>query len=245
MITISSSSQGIQMANIKKHVGKVKSTDKRCVVVFMQLPDSKGHALIIDVEALQPRYEQILLEVVDSQEGQNENDLASAMARRTVQESGRTVLEEFHVQGLMRKEPIENIIMMPRPNAPFPLRDILEQLGKLDETVEPAAPAVNDHADVKYNAFTNNMNAQDEEKRQAMAMNFLMEADMLIEEANKKREQAYAVAPELRPRKAVKAAVAAEPVLAEVPREGNKRGRKTNAQRAAIAAAAAASGNNG
>jgi len=231
------------MANIKKHVGKVKSTDKRCVVVFMQLPDSKGHALIIDVEALQPRYEQILLEVVDSQEGQNENDLASAMARRTVQESGRTVLEEFHVQGLMRKEPIDNIIMMPRPNAPFPLRDILEQLGKLDETVAPEAPVVNDHADVKYNAFTNNMNAQDEEKRQAMAMNFLMEADMLIEEANKKREQAYAVAPELRPRKAVKAAVAAEPVLAEVPSEGKKRGRKTNAQRAAIAAAAAAGGN--
>lgn len=233
------------MANIKKHVGKVKSTDKRCVVVFMQLPDAKGHALIIDVEALQPRYEQILLEVVDSQEGQNENDLASAMARRTVQESGRTVLEEFHVQGLMRKEPITNIIMMPRPNAPFELRDILEQLGKLDETVVPAPVAPNDNAEVKYNAFTNNMNAQDEEKRQAMAMNFLMEADMLTDEANKKREQAYAVAPELRPRKAVKAAVAAEPVLAEVPSTGNKRGRKTNAQRAAIAAAAAASGNNG
>lgn len=234
------------MANIKKHVGKVKSTDKRCVVVFMQLPDEKNNALIIDVEALQPRYEQILLEVVDSAEGQSENDLASAMARRTVQESGRTVLEEFHRHGLMRKEPIENIIMMPRPNAPFPLRDILEQLGKLDETVAPAAPAVNDNAEVKYNAFTNNMNAQDEEKRQAMAMNFLMEADMLIEEANKKREQAYAVAPELRPRKAApKAAVAAEPVLAEVPSTGNKRGRKTNAQRAAIAAAAAASGNNG
>jgi hypothetical protein len=243
MIATRSSPQGITMANIKKHVGKVKSTDKRCVVVFMQLPDEKNHALIIDVEALQPRYEQILLEVVDSQEGQNENDLASAMARRTVQESGRTVLEEFHVHGLMRKEPIENIIMMPRPNAPFPLRDILEQLGKLDETVAEAPAVPNNNAEVKYNAFTNNMNAQDEEKRQAMAMNFLMEADMLVAEANKKREQAYAVAPELRPRKAAKAVVAAEPVLAEVPETTNKRGRKTNAQRAAIAAAAA--GNNG
>lgn len=232
------------MANIKKHVGKVKSTDKRCVVVFMQLPEEKNQALIIDVEALQPRYEQILLEVVDSQEGQNENDLAAAMARRTVQESGRTVLEEFHRQGLMRKEPVENIIMMPRPNAPFPLRDILEQMGKLDETVTPEVAAPNTNAEVKYNAFTNNMNAQDEEKRQAMAMNFLMEADMLIDEANKKREQAYAVAPELRPRKAAAAPtapVAAEPVLAEVA-SGKKRGRKTNAERAAIAAS---SGNNG
>jgi hypothetical protein len=235
------------MANIKKHVGKVKSTDKRCVVVFMQLPDEKNQALIIDVEALQPRYEQILLEVVDSAEGQNENDLASAMARRTVQESGRTVLEEFHRHGLMRKEPIENIIMMPRPNAPFPLRDILEQLGKLDENTAPVEAVVpNDNAEIKYNAFTNNMNAQGEEKRQAMAMNYLMEAEMLDNEASKKREQAYAVAPELRPRKAApiaatQASVDGEPVLEDVG-GAKKRGRKTNAERAAIAANSANNG---
>lgn len=224
------------MANIKKHVGKVKSTDKRCVVVFMQLPEEKGHALIIDVEALQPRYEQILLAVVDSQEGQNENDLASAMARRTVQDSGRTVLEEFHRQGLMRKEPIDNIIMMPRPNAPFALRDILQQLGKLDDLPTDAPSTPNDNAEVKYNAFTTNMNAQGEEKRQAMAMNFLMEAQLLDTEANKKREQAYAVAPELRPKKASKPAaaqtpVAPSPVLAEIEptKVPAKRGRKPKA----------------
>ena len=217
------------MANIKKHVGKVKSTDKRCVVVFMQLPTEKDFALIIDVEALQPRYEQILLAVVDSVEGQSENDLASAMARRTVQESGRTVLEEFHVHGLMRKEPMDNIIMMPRPNMPFPLRDILQQLGKLDDT-SVAEPVVNDNAEVKYNAFTNNANAADEEKRQAMAMNFMMEADMLDAEANKKREQAYAVAPELRPKR--KSPVAAAPVLTELApavKVPAKRGRKPKA----------------
>ena len=187
------------MSNIKKHVGKVKSTDKRCVVVFMQLPDNKHKALIIDVEALQPRYEQILLAVVDSAEGQQENDLAAAMARRTVQETGRTVLEEFHNLGLMRTEPISNIIMMPRPNTPFPLVDILEQLGRLSDAV--VAPVVeNDNSEVKYNPIVSNMNAADEEKRQQMAMNFIAEADMLDQEAAKKREQAYQYAPELRPK---------------------------------------------
>src|SRR5690606_30407520 len=115
------------MSVIKKHVGKIKSTDQRCVVVFMQLPEDKEHALIINVEALQPRYEQLLLEVVDSAEGQNEKVLAKAMARRTVPETGRTIMEEFHMRGLMRAESVDNIIMMPRPNMPIPLTVVLQQ----------------------------------------------------------------------------------------------------------------------
>lgn len=183
---------------IKKHVGKIKSTDARCVIVFMQLPDDKQKALIIDVEALQPRYEQILLSVVDSAEGQSENDLASAMARRTVQETGNTVLTEFHRLGLMRAESIDNIILLPQPNTPYQLRDILKQMGKLDDTVDAPAPH-NANAEVKYNPIVNNMNAAEDEKRTNQAMNFIAEAEMLEGEANRKREQAYRLAPELRP----------------------------------------------
>lgn len=182
---------------IKKHVGKVRSTDGRCVIVFMQLPEDKQKALIIDVEALPPRYEQLLLSVVDSQEGQSENDLASAMSRRTVQDTGNTVLTEFHRLGLMRAESIDNIILLPQPNTPFPLRDILQQMGKLD-AVDLVTP-VNNNAEVKYNPIVSNMNAAEEEKRKNQAMNFIAEAEMLENEANRKREQAYRLAPEIRP----------------------------------------------
>lgn len=182
---------------IKKHVGKVRSTDGRCVIVFMQLPEDKQKALIIDVEALPPRYEQLLLSVVDSPEGQSENDLASAMSRRTVQDTGNTVLTEFHRLGLMRAESIDNIILLPQPNTPFPLRDILQQMGKLND-IDLVAP-VNNNAEVKYNPIVSNMNAADEEKRKNQAMNFIAEAEMLESEANRKREQAYRLAPEIRP----------------------------------------------
>ncbi len=182
---------------IKKHVGKVRSTDGRCVIVFMQLPEDKQKALIIDVEALPPRYEQLLLSVVDSQEGQSENDLASAMSRRTVQDTGNTVLTEFHRLGLMRAESIDNIILLPQPNTPFPLRDILQQMGKLND-LDVVAPT-NNNAEVKYNPIVNNMNAAEEEKRKNQAMNFIAEAEMLENEANRKREQAYRLAPEIRP----------------------------------------------
>jgi hypothetical protein len=167
----------------------------------MQLPDDKEKALIIDVEALPPRYEQILLSVVDSPEGQNETDLASAMARRTVQETGNTVLTEFHRLGLMRAESIDNIILLPQPNIPYPLRDVLRQLGKLDTAeVENLAQVYDNQAsEVKYNPIVSNMNAAEEEKRKNHAMNFIAEAEMLESEAQRKREQAYRLAPELRP----------------------------------------------
>lgn len=189
------------MSAIKKHVGKIKSTDQRCVVVFMQLPDDKEKALIINVESLAPRYEQLLLEVVDSAEGQQEKDLANAMARRLVPETKRTIIEEFHARGLMRAEPIDNIIMMPRPNTPFPLRDILSSIGALDPVAAETQELVQeDVSKVKYNPVQANMQAADADQRAQMARNMLMEADMLLAEANKKREQAYQYAPHLRPK---------------------------------------------
>lgn len=182
--------------SIKKHVGKIVSSDQRCVVVFMQLPEDQEKALIINTEALPPRFEQMLMEVVESPEGQQEKDLANTMNRRMVPETGRTVLAEFHARGLLRPESVDNIVMMPRPNTPFPLRAILEQMGALAAKGEQVANA---QGDVKYNPVTANLDAGKNEERMAMARNMLMEAEMLQAEADKKREAAYRHAPSLRP----------------------------------------------
>lgn len=182
--------------SIKKHVGKIKSSDQRCVVVFMQLPEDPQACLIVNTEALTPRFEQMLMEVVESPEGQQEKDLANTMNRRMVPETGRTVLAEFHARGLLRSEPVDNIIMMPRPNTPFALRAILEQMGALaakDQATDQAS------SDVKYNPVTANLEAGKNEEAVNMGRNLLMEAEMLQAEADKKREQAYRYAPSLRP----------------------------------------------
>jgi hypothetical protein len=182
--------------SIKKHVGKIISTDQRCVVVFMQLPDDKEKALIINTEALPPRYEQMLMDVVESPEGQQEKDLANVMNRRMDPHSGRTVLAEFHARGLLRPESVDNIVMLPRPNTPFPLRSILEQMGSLSAQAQATS---DQQSEVKYNPVTANQNASKTETQLAMARNLLMEAEMLQVEANKKRDQAFKIAPQLRP----------------------------------------------
>jgi len=213
--------------SIKKHVGKIKSTDQRCVVVFMQLPDDPNKALIINVEALPPRYEQMLLEVVDSNEGQQEKDLANAMARRMVPETGHTVLQEFHGRGLMRAEPVDNIVMFPRPNTPFPLRDIITQLASLETTGD----ITEDFS--KFNPVTENIKAGNMEEQMQMAHNILMEAEMLQVEADKKREAAYAIAPSLRP-------AHAKPDTLDITPVKRGPGRPSKAE---LAARAAANGN--
>lgn len=207
--------------SIKKHVGKIKSTDQRCVVVFMQLPDDKNNALIINIESLPPRYEQILMEVVDSTEGQQERNLADALARRMVPETGLTILQEFHNRGFLRAEPVDNLIMLPRPNTPFPLRDILTQMGELDS----GEKLTEEVGDVKYNPVVANQSADASESAVMMGRNLLAEAEMLEAEARRKREQAYRTAP----------------ILRQEEIEAGKRrgpGRPTNAEKAAQAALA-------
>jgi hypothetical protein len=179
-----------------KHVGKVKSTDRRCVVVFMQLPENPGQSLIIDVESLTPRFEQIIRELVESKEGQEVNDFAEFMTRRNVPETGRNVLNEFHVNGLMRVEPIDNIIMVPFPNQPIALVDILEAKGTLPNGFKQKQQAELE----SFNAVVNNLKAMREEERLQMAQNLLFEAELIENEARSKREEAYRVAPELRPK---------------------------------------------
>jgi hypothetical protein len=180
---------------IRKHYGKVKSTDRRCAVVFMQLPDSPEKALIIDIESLPPRFEQVMAEIIDSKEGQESGDLATYMNTRQIPETGRTVLNEFHANGWLRTEPITNIVMVPNAHNPISLVDLLQAMGRLPDAVKNTLAEHNQ----KFNSVVNNMNAAKEEERRRMAENLLMEANLLEQEATRKRESAYQYSPELRP----------------------------------------------
>jgi hypothetical protein len=217
------------MSTMMKHVGKVKATDRRCVVVMMQLPENPSLSLIIDVESLTPRYEQIIRELVESQEGQAATDFAHFMTQRSVPETGRNILNEFHSNALMRTEPVDNIIMVPFPNQPIPLVDILEAKGTLPSGIREKEAIQQENV----NAVVQNLQAMREEERLSMAHNKLFEADLIEQEAHLKREEAYRIAPELRPRVAKQqipvgktAVEAAEAVIDQAPVRGRGRPKK-------------------
>lgn len=185
---------------MKRHIGKVINTDQRCIVVYMQIPGKETHALICPSESLPDRIEAAVMSLVESSEGQNEPVLAGVLGRRLLPETGKTVLQSLHEAGLLHPIPIDNMVMLPMPNMPFPLRGIIEQMGGIvpePETVEDQA--IKAAAESKYNPYGQTADLEATDNNRAIAANILAEAIMLEDEAFKKREQAYRHNPSLRP----------------------------------------------
>lgn len=179
------------MSTFKKHVGRIKNTDRRCVVVYMQIPDNEDKALIVDTDALPDRFHDALMDIIDSTEGQATPHLHTLLSRRILPDLGVDMLNALHHYGQLRPTLIDNIIMYPAPNAPCPLRTIVDYVNGTVSTILPESKL--------ENRILENQRSDREEGHLNVARNILMQAADLEAEANRKREQAYRMAPSLRP----------------------------------------------
>jgi hypothetical protein len=201
---------------MKRHIGKVINTDQRCLVIYMQIPGKESHALICPSESLPDRIEAAVMSLVDSSEGQNEPVLAGVLGRRLLPETGKTVLQSLHEAGLLHAIPIDNMVMLPMPNMPFPLRGIIEQMGgTVPQPETEADKAVKAAAEVKYNPYGHTADLEATDNNRAIAANILAEAIMLEDEAFRKREQAYRHNPSLRPTNLVEVPAATTVAITE------------------------------
>jgi len=175
---------------MKRHIGRMANTDQRIVVVFMQIPGKEDHSLVVSTDNLPSRWEQYLMQILESPEGQGDENLGSVLGRRLMPDSNETMLQSLHNSGFLVSVPVNNVIMYPAPNQPHPLRKILENLGRL-------APETNAETE-KFNPYTSNQDADHKQDGIGIANNLLFEAEMLEEEARKKRERAFSYAPQLR-----------------------------------------------
>lgn len=168
------------MSNLKRHVGKLKNTDQRCVVVFMQIPNRPTHALVIPTDGLPPRFEQAIMDVLESPEGQAEPVFANVLHRRFMPDTRQTILQSLHDFGAMNAVPVDNVVMFPAPNMPFPLRQVIEQMGG---TVPGANPAAPDGMQDKYNPHVHAQRNDVAEGVRGVAQNLIIEANMLESDA--------------------------------------------------------------
>lgn len=181
------------MADIVKHVGRLKNSDRRCVVVFNQIPGREDHALVVDTDSLTPRLHDALMGVVTSKEGQSENQLSNILSRRFMPDDNIDVLNTLHYAGRLMATPVDNVLLYPKPNNPVPLSQVLEYLNasspqKLEEITE------------KFNRIAVNQQTTRDEEVFGLAKNLIIEAELLEETAKSKREQAYKMVPSLRAR---------------------------------------------
>jgi hypothetical protein len=99
------------MAEIK-HVGRVKATNKKCVVAYRTLPGDAHHCLIVPTENMPDIYHDSLINLVESGAGQDAYEFADAMARASFPD-GSNMLRNLHGNGRLIKAPTSDIEMTP------------------------------------------------------------------------------------------------------------------------------------
>jgi hypothetical protein len=128
--------------NDYKHIGRIKSNGKKCIVVFRTLPGDAFNCLAILTESLTPSYHDALFSVLEGNASQNANELSEVLAR-TVFSDGTTMLPSLHNQGLLVKIPTDKIEMTPNTTVVVNLAElnqmIAEQKGVSVQDLWPVA----------------------------------------------------------------------------------------------------------
>lgn len=178
--------------DIKRHIGRDAKTGARLVVVFMQLPDEPEYSLVVYSDSLPDRYHDNLMEVVDNADAQTNMNLYEVLSRHMFWHGG-VMLTTLHGEKLLRRLPVENVLMTPTTSQQVPLRDILDQMDGGKATTETAVKESEETTIPIENTVAGLDDLQ-------IAANLLVEAEMLIQSAEAKKQEAYKLDPSLTPK---------------------------------------------
>lgn len=181
-----------------RHVGKIKSTSQRCLVVFRQVPDEPDSCLVTITDQLPDRYHTDIVNGVESISAQNELEFAS-YAARTPLSTGENMLSWLHGQGRLKKISCDDVTMLPAPNQVISLKELNEHLDNIKKENEPNKPADPvQPATVPEQADTQGTGSAIGDRQ--LAKNLLSQALTYEKEVIRLREQAYEIAPNLKPK---------------------------------------------
>lgn len=100
------------MAQELKHVGRVKATNKKCLIAYRTLPGESHYCLIVPTENLPDIYHDALINLVESNAGQEAYEFAEAMDRTQFPDGAR-MLPALHASGRLIKVGTGDIEMTP------------------------------------------------------------------------------------------------------------------------------------
>lgn len=122
------------MAQIK-HVGK--NGDRKVLVLYREVPGDEHMCLVIYPEILNASWQDAIQKVVESEVGQQANQLADALHRSFLPD-GRPILETLHNERMIKKVRTADVIMTPNTNAAVRL----DELNKLINEMNKGADAM-------------------------------------------------------------------------------------------------------
>jgi hypothetical protein len=106
-----------------KHIGRMKNTGAKVVVVFRCLPGEINSALVIPTANLSDAYHDALMTVLESDQGQQAFEFGEVMHIRHFPD-GRPMLVAMQQDGRMQKVSTDSVVMNPTHNTNIPLSDL-------------------------------------------------------------------------------------------------------------------------
>ena len=187
-----------------KHIGRVKATNKKCLVAYRTLPGDAYYCLIVPTENLPDAYHDALINLVESHAGQDAYEFAEALDRTQFPDGSR-MLPALHSTGRLIKVATDAIEMTPTLSYSIPLSElnqmIAEQRGiPVDElSVQPSLAEGKRTRDlgepVVAEAVATPVTATIELTPDAQAKEYRSKADKLSKEAAAFRRMAEELVP--------------------------------------------------
>ena len=110
------------MADLK-HVGRIVSTGRKCLVAYRTLPGESDHCLVVQTENLPDEQHNALINLVESGSGQESGEFAEVLARANFPD-GSIMLAALHTQGKLTKLPTSQVEMLPNFNVKINLAEL-------------------------------------------------------------------------------------------------------------------------
>jgi len=180
-----------------KHVGKMKNNSARVVVLYRTVPGEPNNCLIVGTQGLGDSYHDTLMTLIESDNGQQANELADILAVRKFPD-GSVMLEYLHSRGHIKKVPTSNVLMTPNSQTQIVLSELNEIIAKnLGVTIDELA--VTDGSQTAPKAKTakksEELSSTENKKSTLTPAEMRSRADALYKEAALLRKDADAIDP--------------------------------------------------
>tara|TARA_B100000963_G_scaffold45112_3_gene33665 strand:- start:59359 stop:60009 length:651 start_codon:yes stop_codon:yes gene_type:complete len=201
-----------------KHIGRVANTGLKCVVVFREIYDENGNVtdpnncLIVETERLPDMEHDDMVRVVESDTAQDNPDFYH-VAQRNKFSDGTNMLVKLSQMGYLKKYPTNQIELTPNSSTAVKLSDVNTVINKqatgmsdadiantmVDDTDSPPRNHTNlSQTQTVNEAMNTNEQALDDT---ALAQQMLDQANTYEAEVKRLREEAYVMAPDLKPKR--------------------------------------------
>jgi hypothetical protein len=190
-----------------KHVGRMKNNGARVAIAYRTLPGDPHSALVIGTQGLGDSYHDTLMSLIESDAGQQANELAEVLAVRRFPD-GSVMLGYLHANGHLKKVSTANVLVTPDSQTQIPLNELNEIIAK-QKGVDLEDLAVSDGSPKKPKT-TKKVQVEESVSTDTKTTTFEMtpaemrsRADALYKEAARLRKDADAMDPPKSKKKAV------------------------------------------